>query len=138
MQDLEQEIDDDAKSESTQLPLNWPSKGHIQFQNVSLRYSKATSLVLKNIDFNIMAKSKVGIVGRTGAGKSSLITALLRLTELDEGNILIDDLDISKVSLANLRSAIAVIPQDPILFQGNPEILPRNSGLHIKYFIRLY
>ena len=131
MQDLEQEIDDDAKSESTQLPLNWPSNGQIQFQNASLRYSKGTSLVLKNIDFNIMAKSKVGIVGRTGAGKSSLITALLRLTELDEGNILIDDLDISKVSLANLRSAIAVIPQDPILFQGNPEILPRNSGLHI-------
>ena len=127
-------MDDDAKSENTPLPLNWPSKGNIQFQNVSLRYSKATSLVLKNIDFNIMAKSKVGIVGRTGAGKSSLITALLRLTELDEGNILIDGLDISKVSLANLRSAIAVIPQDPILFQGNPDILPKK----VIYFISLY
>ena len=62
--------------------------------------------------------SKIGVVGRTGAGKSSLITAMLRLTELDEGKITVAGINISEISLFNLRSAIAVIPQDPVLFQG--------------------
>ena len=62
--------------------------------------------------------SKIGVVGRTGAGKSSLITAMLRLTELDEGKITVAGMNISEISLFNLRSAIAVIPQDPVLFQG--------------------
>ena len=62
--------------------------------------------------------SKIGVVGRTGAGKSSLITAMLRLTELEEGKIIVSGMNISEISLFNLRSAIAVIPQDPVLFQG--------------------
>ena len=62
--------------------------------------------------------SKIGVVGRTGAGKSSLITAMLRLTELEEGKITVSGMNISEISLFNLRSAIAVIPQDPVLFQG--------------------
>ena len=75
-------------------------------------------LVLKNITLEMNSGSKIGVVGRTGAGKSSLITALLRLSELDEGTITIDGIDLSQISLFHLRSAIAVIPQDPVLFQG--------------------
>ena len=74
--------------------------------------------MLKNITLDMISGSKVGVVGRTGAGKSSLITALLRLSELDDGTITIDGVDLSKISLFDLRSAIAVIPQDPVLFQG--------------------
>ena len=66
----------------------------------------------------IEAKEKIGIVGRTGAGKTSLISSLMRLAELDSGKIKIDGLDISEMGLNDLRSAIAVIPQDPVLFQG--------------------
>ena len=66
----------------------------------------------------MISGSKIGVVGRTGAGKSSLITAMLRLTELDEGKITVAGMNISEISLFNLRSAIAVIPQDPVLFQG--------------------
>ena len=91
----------------------------MQFENVQLRYHKDGPLVLKNIDINMTSGSKIGVVGRTGAGKSSLITALLRLTELDEGKITVAGMNISEISLFNLRSAIAVIPQDPVLFQGD-------------------
>jgi ATP-binding cassette subfamily C (CFTR/MRP) protein 1 len=74
-------------------------------------------LVLKNLTFKIEAGSMVGVVGRTGAGKTTLFGAILRLTEVDSGSILIDDVDIGQIGLADLRSAIAVIPQDPVLFQ---------------------
>merc|ERR1712156_261764 len=70
------------------------------------------------ITLQIVGGSKVGIVGRTGAGKSSLISTLLRMVELQSGSIIIDDVNISEIGLADLRSAIAVIPQDPVLFQG--------------------
>ena len=90
----------------------------MQFQNVQLRYHKDGPLVLKNIGINMTSGSKIGVVGRTGAGKSSLITAMLRLTELEEGKITVSGMNISEISLFNLRSAIAVIPQDPVLFQG--------------------
>merc|ERR1712156_769048 len=70
------------------------------------------------ITVQIIGGSKVGIVGRTGAGKSSLISTLLRMVELQSGSIIIDDVNISEIGLADLRSAIAVIPQDPVLFQG--------------------
>ena len=75
-------------------------------------------LVLKSVSFEVKAGEKVGIVGRTGAGKSSLIAVFLRLIELDSGSIFIDDVDISNIKLCRLRSSISVIPQDPVLFQG--------------------
>ncbi|XP_077301168.1 ATP-binding cassette sub-family C member 4-like [Arctopsyche grandis] len=96
---------------------NWPTSGSIEFKNVCLRYSEASDPVLKNINFAIESGFKVGIVGRTGAGKSSLIAALFRLAEI-EGKIEIDGVDTKDVSLENVRSNISIIPQNPILFSN--------------------
>jgi len=98
---------------------DWPSEGMIEFQDAALRYRPGLPLVLKGLYLTIPARAKIGVVGRTGAGKSTLMVALLRLVELDAGKILIDGIDISRVDLANLRSKIAVIPQDPVLFSGS-------------------
>lgn len=72
---------------------------------------------MRGLTFEALAGEKVGIVGRTGAGKSSLFGALLRLTELDDGKVFVDEIDVAKIGLTLLRSAVAVIPQDPVLFQ---------------------
>jgi ATP-binding cassette subfamily C (CFTR/MRP) protein 1 len=100
------------------LPSNWPVEGRIEFINSKLRYRPGLPLVLKGLNISIPAQAKVGVVGRTGAGKSTLMVALLRLVELDSGSIKIDGVDIRSVSLKTLRSKIAVIPQDPVLFSG--------------------
>jgi len=100
------------------LPTDWPQSGKIEFFDVKLRYRPGLPLVLKGLELSIPARSKVGVVGRTGAGKSTLMTALLRIVELDSGSIKIDGVDISKVGLTRLRSKVAVIPQDPVLFSG--------------------
>lgn len=101
------------------LPYNWPSEGRIEFINSKLRYRPGLPLVLKGLNISIPAQAKVGVVGRTGAGKSTLMVALLRLVELDSGSIKIDGVDIRSVGLKTLRSKIAVIPQDPVLFSGS-------------------
>lgn len=111
--DLEPEKDDQAK----EVPKTWPQEGNIEFKNVFLRYSDDASPVLNNLNFIVKSKEKVGIVGRTGAGKSSLIQALFRLAST-EGKIIIDDLDTKTVSLNKLRSQISIIPQEPVLFSG--------------------
>lgn len=98
----------------------WPTAGKINFFNVSLRYRPSLPLVLKNVSFVIPAGHKVGVVGRTGAGKSSLLVALLRLVDpLDAGHIYLDDVDIGQLGLHVLRASVAVIPQDPVLFSGS-------------------
>lgn len=94
---------------------SWPEHGRIQFNNMSLKYNPNDSPVLKNLQITIQPAWKVGIVGRTGAGKSSLIGALFRLANID-GEILIDDLDTGSISLESLRTKISIIPQDPVLF----------------------
>lgn len=99
-------------------PTNWPTKGDIEFNNVELRYRSELPLVLKGLTLKINAKEKIGVVGRTGAGKSSLMVALMRLVELDRGSIKIDGINIGYVGLHELRGRIAIIPQDPILFGG--------------------
>ncbi|KAK3927988.1 Multidrug resistance-associated protein 5 [Frankliniella fusca] len=99
-------------------PNNWPDKGDIKMENVELRYRPGLPLVLQSVSAHIQGGEKIGVVGRTGAGKSSLISTFLRLTELAGGRILIDDVDISLLGLQELRSAIAIIPQDPVLFEG--------------------
>lgn len=98
-------------------PGDWPWKGQIEFRRMTLRYDKDGAAVLKDLDLTIAPAWKVGIVGRTGAGKSSLIGALFRLAPI-EGKILIDGIDTGVVSLESLRSKISIIPQDPVLFSA--------------------
>lgn len=83
-----------------------------------LRYRADTPLVLKGISVTIEGSHKVGVVGRTGSGKSSLISVLFRLVEPAGGRILIDNIDVSTLGLADLRSRLSIIPQDPVLFDG--------------------
>ncbi|KAF2882882.1 hypothetical protein ILUMI_23292 [Ignelater luminosus] len=96
---------------------DWPKYGKIAFEDVGLKYSETSPLVLKSLNVVILPKEKIGIVGRTGAGKSSLISALFRLA-IVEGNIEIDGLYTKDLNIHDLRSKIAIIPQDPVLFSG--------------------
>ncbi|KAF5283719.1 hypothetical protein FQR65_LT13754 [Abscondita terminalis] len=97
---------------------SWPEYGEIQFNSLSLQYFVEEPPVLKNLNFTIKSTEKVGIVGRTGAGKSSLIAALFRLTDTT-GSIVIDKIDIKTIGLQDLRSKISIIPQEPVLFSGS-------------------
>ncbi|KAF4524122.1 hypothetical protein B566_EDAN011859 [Ephemera danica] len=97
---------------------NWPENGEIIFENVSLTYPPSEEPVLRNVSFKIKACEKVGIVGRTGAGKSSLITALFRLSNFTTGRVVIDQIDTSTIGLHKLRSNISIIPQEPVIFSG--------------------
>lgn len=96
----------------------WPQKGCIEFSNYSTRYREGLPLILKNIDLKIEPKEKIGIVGRTGAGKSSLTLALFRLIEKAEGSIVIDGVKIDEIGLYDLRSHLSIIPQDSQVFEG--------------------
>jgi ABC-type multidrug transport system fused ATPase/permease subunit len=96
----------------------WPDSGAITFENLQLRYRPGLPLVLNGVSFNVQAGEKVGICGRTGSGKSSLIVALWRLVEPCGGAIWLDGVDVSTIPLKTLRSAVTCIPQDPILFSG--------------------
>uniref|UniRef100_A0A182Q496 Uncharacterized protein n=1 Tax=Anopheles farauti TaxID=69004 RepID=A0A182Q496_9DIPT len=98
-------------------PKDWPAKGAIRFEHFSLRYSPKSDVVLRDLNLTIHAGEKIGIVGRTGAGKSSIIQALFRLA-VNEGIIHIDSVDIGTLGLHDLRKRISIIPQDPILFSG--------------------
>ncbi|KAF2106775.1 hypothetical protein BDV96DRAFT_693888 [Lophiotrema nucula] len=99
-------------------PGNWPSQGSVEFISYSTRYRPDFDLVLKNITFKILPGEKVGVVGRTGAGKSSLALALFRALEAESGKILIDDIDVGIIGLQDLRENIVMVPQDPTLFSG--------------------
>jgi ABC-type multidrug transport system fused ATPase/permease subunit len=114
--DVEQEAQ--AHIPETKPPRDWPSQGVVEFINYSTRYRADLDPVLRNLTFKIDAGQKVGIVGRTGAGKSSLALAIFRGLEADAGKILIDKTDIGLIGLQDLREAITIVPQDPTLFTG--------------------
>lgn len=97
---------------------SWPSRGDISFENVHLRYRPDLPDVLNNVSFSVQSQTKVGIVGRTGAGKSSLIYALFLLTRPHKGKIVIDGQDIQSLPINVLRHRLAIIPQDPVVFSG--------------------
>ncbi|XP_075623995.1 multidrug resistance-associated protein 1 isoform X1 [Balearica regulorum gibbericeps] len=97
----------------------WLTEGRIEFRNYSLRYRPNLELALKRVTLTISGQEKIGITGRTGAGKSTLAVGLLRLVEAAEGVILIDGLDIAQLGLHDLRTNITVVPQDPVLFSGS-------------------
>uniref|UniRef100_A0A915M537 ABC transporter domain-containing protein n=1 Tax=Meloidogyne javanica TaxID=6303 RepID=A0A915M537_MELJA len=105
-------------SKGREPPADWPSRGAVHFQKYSCRYRPELDLSLRGITAEIKPGEKVGIVGRTGAGKTSFALALFRIIEAAEGRILIDGVNIAKVGLQELRSRITIIPQDPVLFSG--------------------
>lgn len=96
----------------------WPTKGRIELENLQVKYSPSLPAVLKGITCTFPGNKKIGVVGRTGSGKSTLIQALFRVVEPSGGRILIDGIDIGKIGLQDLRSRLGIIPQDPTLFQG--------------------
>uniref|UniRef100_A0A8C3UYV3 ABC-type glutathione-S-conjugate transporter n=1 Tax=Catharus ustulatus TaxID=91951 RepID=A0A8C3UYV3_CATUS len=99
-------------------PRGWPSRGEIQFIDYKVRYRPELDLVLQGITCNIGSTEKIGVVGRTGAGKSSLTNCLFRVLEAAGGKIIIDDVDIATIGLHDLRNNLTIIPQDPVLFTG--------------------
>uniref|UniRef100_A0A087X7Q9 ATP-binding cassette sub-family C member 5 n=2 Tax=Poecilia formosa TaxID=48698 RepID=A0A087X7Q9_POEFO len=114
-------LDSEAPRQSPEAAApapSWPQQGKISFQDVDMRYRDHLPLVLKSLSFTVLPEETVGIVGRTGSGKSSLAVALFRLVELSAGSIVIDGIDIAQIGLDDLRSKLAIIPQEPVLFIG--------------------
>ncbi|XP_067833265.1 ATP-binding cassette sub-family C member 10 [Heptranchias perlo] len=112
------EIPSEPQDGDIEVPDTWPQEGVVVFRDVVLMYRQGLPHVLNGVNIKINAGEKVGIVGRTGSGKSTLFLALFRMVELSEGQIFIDNIDTKAVSLVELRSKLAIIPQDPFLFSG--------------------
>eukprot|EP01126_Amoeba_proteus_P055744 TRINITY_DN6942_c0_g1_i8.p1 TRINITY_DN6942_c0_g1~~TRINITY_DN6942_c0_g1_i8.p1 ORF type:complete len:294 (+),score=62.13 TRINITY_DN6942_c0_g1_i8:381-1262(+) len=110
--------EENPQKHTVRPPKNWPSQGIIEFQNIKMRYAPDKPFILTDISATIQAREKIGIVGRTGSGKSSLMQVLYRLVEPESGKIMIDGLDTSLMPLKNLRKVLCIIPQEPIMFTG--------------------
>ncbi|XP_044714704.1 ABC transporter transmembrane domain-containing protein [Hirsutella rhossiliensis] len=113
------ELDEEAPAHTVDVRASWPETGDIVFDGVEMRYRDKLPLVLRGLSMHVAGGERVGIVGRTGAGKSSIVSTLFRLVEISGGSITIDGLDIATVGLHDLRSRLAIIPQDPTLFRGS-------------------
>jgi len=114
------EVENDA---NTKLPVanysrSWPESGEIEFKNYYAKYRPNLPFVLKDVSFKIHGSEKIGVVGRTGSGKSTTLLSLLRIIEAHAGQIFIDNVDISQIGLDDLRKKITIIPQDPLLYKG--------------------
>ncbi|KAK2767541.1 hypothetical protein FQN54_003698 [Arachnomyces sp. PD_36] len=112
------QIEEEAPLHLADVDKSWPQTGSISFTDVEMRYRAGLPLVLRGLNMDVAGGERIGIVGRTGAGKSSIMSALFRLTELSGGSIKIDDVNIATIGLHDLRSRLAIIPQDPALFRG--------------------
>ena len=117
-ENLEQEPPHEIPEMRPEAP--WPAEGHVEINDAFLKYRPGLPDVLRGLTMDVGPREKVGIVGRTGAGKSSIMTALCRLMELSTGSIPIDSVDISKIGLKDLRSALAIIPLDPVCIAPIP------------------
>jgi ABC-type multidrug transport system fused ATPase/permease subunit len=106
------------KQGGVDVPAMWPTEGRLEVDDLVVSYAKDLPPVLKNLTFTVEPRQRVGVVGRTGAGKSSLTLALFRFLEAKQGTIHIDGIDISTIKVQDLRSRLAIIPQDPVLFSG--------------------
>ena len=113
-----QNEEEDKWAKDVRPDADWPRNGEIEFIDYSTRYREDTSLVLKDLNFKVDGAEKVGVVGRTGAGKSSMTLALFRIIEPAGGRIVIDGVDISQIGLHDLKSRLSIIPQDSVLFTG--------------------
>lgn len=124
---------------SFEIDSEWPTSGIIEFRDFEVRYREGLELVLKGISFTCKSREKIGIVGRTGAGKSSLTLSLFRLIEAAAGKIVIDDVNIADIGLHSLRTRLTIIPQDPVLFSGSlrMNIDPFNSYTDDEIWIAL-
>lgn len=112
------ELEEEAPLHTVDIRESWPEKGEIIFDNVEMRYRDNLPLVLKGLSIHVRGGERIGIVGRTGAGKSSIMSTLFRLVEISKGSITIDGINTGTIGLFDLRSRLAIIPQDPTLFQG--------------------
>ncbi|TLD39578.1 hypothetical protein E2P81_ATG00565 [Venturia nashicola] len=111
-------LEEEAPLKLKDVRDSWPEKGEIVFDDVQMRYRDGLPLVLKGLTLHCKAGERIGVVGRTGAGKSSIMSTLFRMVELSGGSISIDGINIAEVGLGDLRSRLAIIPQDPTLFRG--------------------
>lgn len=107
-----------ASIEERKPPASWPARGEICVRDLTLQYPSANTPVIQDMSFTIPAGTRVGIVGRTGAGKSSMCSVLFRIVEPMAGSITIDGVDVLSIGLEDLRSRLSIVPQDPILFHG--------------------
>lgn len=112
------QLDEEAPLHTVDVRPGWPERGEIVFDNVQMRYRENLPLVLQGLSMHVRGGERLGIVGRTGAGKSSIMSTLFRLVEISGGSITVDGLNISTIGLHDLRSRLAIIPQDPTLFHG--------------------
>ncbi|KAI9034263.1 P-loop containing nucleoside triphosphate hydrolase protein [Hyaloraphidium curvatum] len=114
-----EEVETENYESGKEPPADWPQKGALQFKDVQMRYAPDLPLVLKGFNLDIQPGQRVGVVGRTGAGKSSIMQVLFRLVEPCGGSVIVDGLDLADVRLGSVRSKMSIIPQDPVLFSGS-------------------